>query len=178
MNLRVVLIGAVHREPIIGDAGDAARIDGHGGRRTALHVYRGNQQSQRVVAARRGQRLEDLLIDDVAVADTADVDHRRRIGDGNRLGELADGQFGIQIGSKGATQLNPLAHEGGKPGQLERHRIRASLDRDDQVLTVAVGNGNTNLLDERGAASLDGDAGQHASRRIANRAANGLRRGR
>ena len=64
-----------------------------------------------------------------------------------------------------------------KPGERERHGVDAGPQLGQPVLAAIVGDGRADLLDERRAGGLDGDAGQHGARGVADDAGDGGRAG-
>ncbi len=177
VNLRVVLVRAVDGQPVVGHAAQAARVDRHRGRGPALDVHGGDQQRQRVVAARGREHLEDLAVDRLGLLDALDVDGGTGLGDDDRLLERTDRHLAVDVRGEPRAELHPLADERAEARQRERHGVVARLEGDDEVLAVAVGDGGPDLLDEGRAARLDRDPGQDAAGRVGDRAADGLRMG-
>ena len=174
VHLGVVLVGAVDGQPVVGHAAQAAGVDGYGRRRPTLDVHGRDEQRQRVVAARGREHLEDLAVDRLGLLNALDVDGRAGLRDDDRLLERPDRHLGVDVGGEPAAQPEALADERAEARQRERHGVVARLERDDQVLAVAVGDGGADLFDQGRAARLDGDAGEHAARGVRHRAADGL----
>src|SRR5262249_4701751 len=87
---------------------------------------------------------------------------------GHRHGlfDLPDAQAAVHRRRERALEDDALALEALEAGKRERNRIGAGTKVDDRVTTRAVGDAAADALDERRARRLDGDAGQHAARRI------------
>ena len=92
--------------------------------------------------------------------------HRQRLLDASHLQVDVDGR------SERGGQHDPLADDGPEPGKRERNLVLAGVERDDPVLTLAVGEHDPGPLDKRRAGRFDRHAGKHRSTRIADRAGN------
>ena len=82
----------------------------------------------------------------------------RLAGDGDRLFERADAHLGVDGRRERAGQRDAVTLDGVEAGQRERDRVGAGPQLGDAVLPDAVGDGGADLLDDRRAGCLDGDA--------------------
>ena len=62
---------------------------------------------------------------------------------------VADLQVGVDRGDEFGRQLDAFALDGAEPGQRERDRVGAGPQVDDPVLPGAVGDGGSDLFDQR-----------------------------
>ena len=118
------------------------------------------------VANGRGNRVEDVAIDDELRRVVDHVHGRRLAGDGDRLLERAHLQFAIHLGGELALQDDPFAPDGLEPGQGEDDVVRPRREIDDAILARAVGHRRAALLDQRVARRFDGDARQEGAARV------------
>ena len=146
-------------------AGDAAGI--------AVAAHPWNQGLDAGGVSRRGDRRDDVPVDDVLHARALDVHDRRFAGDRDGLFERADSQLGADRGDEVATQLDALAFHGVETGQRERHGIGAGTKIDDAILTGVVADDRARALDQDGTCGFNRDTRQHRAGGIPDHACDG-----
>jgi hypothetical protein len=80
--------------------------------------------------------------------------------------DCPDAHVGIHGGDEFAAQLDPFAPDRGKSRQREGDGVRSGTQIDDAIQPLAVRHRRARARDERGAAGLDGHAGQHRPRGV------------
>ena len=114
-------------------------------------------------AGRNG--VDDLLADDALQRGRLHVDDRRFAGHRDRFLDRADASSRRRrVAVNEPVSSMPSRLNGAEPRQGEGHRIRAGAQIDDSILTRAIGDDGTDLLDQRGARGLDGHARQQGRR--------------
>ena len=116
--------------------------------------------------------FDHLLIEDALLRRALHVDDRTLTGDGDRLFERAHAQVDVDRRDERTCQLDAFAADGRESAQAEHHGIGAWPQIDDAVLTAAIGDDRTNLLNQGGARRLHRDSRQHSAGGVPDHAGN------
>ena len=132
-----------------------------------------NKRAEVPVALAGRDRVDDFARHDRLLADVLRVDHRTLARDGNRFGNAADPQFGVDGRGEAGAQLDAFASDPGETGQGKRHGVDARRQLDDLVLPGGVTRCAPDFLDQAGARRFHGDTGQNCARGISYRPGDG-----
>ena len=132
----------------------------------------GHDRDHRVVAADRGEGLEDVIVQRQFPPCALNVDDRALTGDRHRFRDGADLELDSDRRHERSGQLDAFAPQGRESRQGERHRVGAGSKVFDAVLTRAVGDRRPDSLDQLGAGRLHSDAGEHGAGGIFDRSGN------
>ena len=139
-------------------AGDAAGIA------VAAHTW--NQGLDTRSVSRRGDRRDDIPVDNGLHSRALDVNDRRFAGDCDRLFEGADSQLDADGGDEITTQRDALTFDGVETGQRERQGVGAGTKIDDAILTCVVADDRARAFNQDGTCRFNSDTRQHRAGRI------------
>ena len=130
------------------------------------------EHEQGVVTANRRNRLDDLACQRHLVLHAVHVHDRDIARDCDRLRERAEEEPGVDGRGQRPPQLDVILLVGPPAGERKADRIDTRSQVFDPVLAAAIGDGGTNLLDERRTAGFHDHPGNRGVRRVRDRTCN------
>jgi hypothetical protein len=128
--------------------------------------HRGHQEDQRVVAARRRQRPQRVVVDHLLPPRALRVDNRRLADDGDRLLDGADAKLGVDRDDADARHLD-VALDDAEAGEREGYRVGGREELGDAEQSVPISGRGADLLDQHRARGFNSDAREYGARCVA-----------
>ena len=130
----------------------------------------GHEHQQRVVAARRWNRVDHFVRENRLALGPLEIDDGRFARDRDGLLEGTDGQLDGDGGGHRPRQFEAFALDGREAAERELHAVDARPKVFNTVLPRPVGDGGADLLNQRRARRLDGHTRQYSARQVLDRA--------